>query len=316
MTQGLWGPLDRHARRRLELARTVLEDPWELGDIYSVAAWVSFALGRYREAVALAEEGLERTTEAAPGVHLHCLAWQGVALWRLGQWDRVLESLERAMDLLGDRRTTPPAFSFPLLGSAAFVHEARGNRAAAERILLGMRSSARQLEQPHPFLKVFEAEIQLRRGAFQDAQELLTHPYFRGSQRGNYELLQVRSRLIADAGLWDRAPALIQEMRDHASEAELVALPFFADRLEGQAALVAGNSREAVELLARSREGLAGLGARWEAGYVDLSLAEALIASGGRETAGERLRDALEVFQYLGSIRERDRARELLDRLS
>jgi class 3 adenylate cyclase/tetratricopeptide (TPR) repeat protein len=316
MTRGLWGSLEKHVRRRLDLARTVLEDPWELGDIYGVAAWVSYALGRYREAVALAEEGLERTTAAAAGVHLHCLSWQGVALWRLGQWDRVLESFERAMDLLGDRRTMPPAFSFALLGSAVFVYEARGNRAAAERILLAMRSSAKELNRPPPFLNVFDSEIQSRRGSFDDAQKLVTHPYFRVFRGGNYELLQVHSRLVAEAGWWDQAPALIREMRDHAREAELEALPLFADRLEGQAALASGDSARAAELLARSREGLTGLGARWEAACVDLSLGKALAAAGDTDGAAARLREALAVFDEVESINERDRARELLNSLA
>jgi ATP/maltotriose-dependent transcriptional regulator MalT len=179
-----------------------------------------------------------------------------------------------------------------------------------------MRSSAGKLERPPPFLNVFEAEIQLQRGAFEDAQELLTHPYFRVFHGGNYELLQVRSRLVAEAGWWDGAPALIQEMRDHAREAQLEALPLFADRLEGQAALASGDSARAAELLARSREGLTGLGARWEAACVDLSLGQALAATGDTEGAAARVREALAVFDEVQSIDERERARELLSSLA
>lgn len=321
MTQGLYGPLEKHVRRRLELATTVLEDPWELGDIYGVSAWVSFALGKYRQTVDLANEGLRRTTMDAPGVALHCLSWRSIANFRLGEWDSVQEDFELAMELLGDRRTTPPVFSFTLLGASAIIHEARGNPAAADRILLVMESSTENRQaRPLAALNWCRSELLTRRGAFDEAFAAVDHPYLTQIFRaGLYELLQVKSRIVAEAGWWDRAPGLIEEMRGHAGEAGLVSLPFFADRLEGQAALAAGDGRTAVELLARSRHGLDGLGAQWEAARVDLSLAEAestTSTTGQRESATVRLRSALELFDKLGSLRERDRARELLDGLA
>jgi class 3 adenylate cyclase/tetratricopeptide (TPR) repeat protein len=315
ITQGLYGQIERLLRRRIDLATTVLEDPWELGDIYNMASWVAFALGRYREVVQLAEQGLKRTTMDAPGPGLACVSWKGIARWRLGEWDGVHEGIEDALALLGDRRTTPPGFSFPIFGASAFVHEARGNPGAADRILLEMRSSAQnRQDRPPPWLNMFEAEVLTRRGAYDEALALLDHPYLGKIFRGDlYEVLQIRSRIVAETESWDRAPALVEEMRAHAREGELLALPFFADRLEGQASLAAGDARKAVELLVRSREGLDGLGAQWEAARVDLSLVEAEAATGDRETATSRMRKALNVFDKLGSLRERDRARELLE---
>lgn len=131
-----------------------------------------------------------------------------------------------------------------------------------------------------------------------------------------YELLQTKSHIIAEAEWWEQAPALVEHMRSYARKAGLVALPFFADRLEGQAALAGGDATKAVELLARSRDGLAGLGALWEAARVDLSLAEAETATGDREGATMRLRRAFDVFDRLGSLRERDRAGKLLEGLT
>jgi class 3 adenylate cyclase len=318
ITEGLYGPIEPLVRRRLDLAATVLEDPWELGDIYNMAAWTAFARGRYRGAVQLSAEGLKRTTMDAPRIALACLCWRGIAHWRLGEWDRVQKDFDLAMDHLGDRRSTPPGFSFTLLGASVFVHEARGNRAAADRILLVMASSAEnRQDRPPAWLNLSKAEVLTRRGAFDEALAVLDHPYLGQIFRGDlYEVLQVRSRVVSEAGWWERAPALVEEMRAHAHEADLIALPFFADRLEGQAALAAGDAAGAAELLARSREGLAGLGARWEAARVDLSLAEAQEASGDRGAATIRLREALSLFEEIGSIRERDRARKMLDRLA
>jgi hypothetical protein len=222
------------------------------------------------------------------------------------------------MELLGDRRTTPPAFSFTLLGASALVHEARGNPAAADRILLAMESSVEDRQNRPPLALTWcRAELMTRRGALGDALALLDQTQLaQWSLIALYELLQTKSHIIAEAGWWEQAPALVEHMRAHAREAGLVALPFFADRLEGQAALAGGDNTKAVELLARSRDGLAGLGAQWEAARVDLSLAEAETATGDRDGATMRLRTAFDVFDRLGSLRERDRARELLDGLA
>lgn len=179
-----------------------------------------------------------------------------------------------------------------------------------------MKSSAQgRQDQPPVWLLLSEAEILNRRGAFDEARTVVNHPLlvdvFRG---GYYEALQILSRILADSGRWEDAPLLIERMRAHAEEGEFIALPYFTDRLEGQAALASGDADGAVELLTSSSEGLADLSARWEAASVDLSLSQALAASGHEEAAAARLDQASKVFEELGSIRERDRARELLDR--
>jgi hypothetical protein len=88
-----------------------------------------------------------------------------------------------------------------------------------------------------------------------------------------------------------------------------------ADRLEGRAALAAGDADRAVELLARARDGLAGLGARWEAACTELPLAESLLQAGRRGEAAELLPAALALFDQLGSVLELARTRELLAKL-
>ena len=96
-------------------------------------------------------------------------------------------------------------------------------------------------------------------------------------------------------------------------EAELLALPLFADRLQGRAALASGDPAGAIEPLTRARDGFASLGARWEAAVSALSLGEAFVAAGDPERARPELASALTVFDELGSVREIARARSALN---
>jgi hypothetical protein len=155
----------------------------------------------------------------------------------------------------------------------------------------------------------------VRRGEFAEAQELLDTND--ASPLGvNIGLgLDARCALVAEQGAWEETEKVLARARAHAEEAGLLALPLVADRLEGRAALVAGDADRAVELLARARDGLAGLGARWEVACTELPLAEALLETGRRGEAAELLPAALALFDQLGSVLEQERARELLTKL-
>src|SRR5205807_1823567 len=111
----------------------------------------------------------------------------------------------------------------------------------------------------------------------------------------------------------ERAPETIARARAHAEEAELLALPLFADRLQGRAALASGDTAGAIDPLVRARDGFASLGARWEAAVSALSLGEAFVAAGDPEGARPELASALTVFDELGSVREIARARAALN---
>jgi hypothetical protein len=70
-----------------------------------------------------------------------------------------------------------------------------------------------------------------------------------------------------------------------------------------------------VDLLSRSADGFAALGARWEEAWSRLLLAEAL--AGVDNVAAEReLRAALPVFDRLGSVQEAERARAALEQIA
>src|SRR5262249_48326900 len=75
----------------------------------------------------------------------------------------------------------------------------------------------------------------------------------------------------------DEAPALVGGARAEADVGEQLALPFFADRLEGLAAAAAGDALQARKLLGRSAEGFAALEARWEEAWSRLVLSEAFV---------------------------------------
>jgi hypothetical protein len=90
------------------------------------------------------------------------------------------------------------------------------------------------------------------------------------------------------------------------------ALPLHADRLDGRAALAAGDAEAAVPLLERSSRGFVRLSAAWEAALSDLALGEALTAVGRGDDARSAVQRAAEVFERLRVPRELERARTLL----
>ena len=111
-------------------------------------------------------------------------------------------------------------------------------------------------------------------------------------------------------------PGVVDASRAHAEEAELLALPCFADRLEGLAARAWDDRAHASELLARALGGFTELGAGWEAARTALALAEVLADDGREEAAWELLAGARPVLDRLRSERESSLAQDLAERLS
>jgi len=312
--RGLYGQWRRLIERRLELAGS-LADPIELGDIYAMAAWCSYHIGWYRQAEGYADKGVEATLAAAPSWALFCLDWRAVARCRLGEWDAVLEDVSLIGDLLGDRKGQPPGYVSDHLGAAAFVHEARGDPGGADRLLEVIGWLESEEERPSAGLAVWKALLLARRGRFEEAHaalelpETLWHGYARGS------VLEARCEVLAGQGAWEQARGVVAEARRHANEAELLALPWYADRLEGLAALARGHVGQAVDSLARALAGFKALEAGWEAARSALALAEALTGSGSTGPARQALAEALPTLERLRSVHELARAQELAGRL-
>ena len=312
--RGLYGPWNRLAERRLDLADS-LTDPTELGDIYAMASWCAYHIGRYRDAERYADRGVEATLATAPNWALYCLDWRAVARCRLGEWEAFFGDVSLIADLLGDRRGQPPGFASDHLGAAAFVHEIRGDSTDADRILEVVRWLEREEERPSAGLAVWKSLFLARRGAFDEARVALDLPHtlWHGYARGI--VLEARCEIVAQQEAWDEVPGVVDASRAHALEAELLALSCFADRLEGLSARAADEPQEAERLLARALEGFTRLDAGWESACTALALAEVLADGGHEDRAPELLAGARPVLERLRSVRESSRAEDLAERL-
>ena len=83
----------------------------------------------------------------------------------------------------------------------------------------------------------------------------------------------------------------------------------FADRLAGLARCHDGDIEAGVEILARARDGFLEHGATWEAARTDVAIAEALSDTGLDDGQRDRLANAVDLFERLGSVAELRRAR-------
>jgi class 3 adenylate cyclase/tetratricopeptide (TPR) repeat protein len=307
--RGLHGRNLPMMERRLEIVAP-LTDPWEVGDALQTAADTGLFVGRYRDALRWADEGLERS-RAGPDVWRACLAWRVLARFRLGEWDVALE----------DHRSLEEAPASTRFGSAAYFHvaarscvallyELRGERSASERLVAQAvdETSGTATVRKVPWL----ARVAAHQGSADEAFEWLERSDEIAWALATPGILEARCDVVAELGRWDLAESTVAEARAFAERALVEALPLHADRLEGRAALARGDTAHAVDALTRARAGFGDLEARWEQALSSLCLAEAYRARavGEWRAAAEA---ALRVFDELGSVRELDRARSLLD---
>ena len=128
--RGLYGLAEAANRERLEIARTV-SDPFEVSDTYYTAAWAKLDIGRYEDVVALTDEFIARDTDVEP---IGQLSLSAVARLALGDWDGALADQARVRELIGEEAAVP-RFSTSGYGVETLIHEARGDRAAADAVL-------------------------------------------------------------------------------------------------------------------------------------------------------------------------------------
>jgi hypothetical protein len=189
------------------------------------------------------------------------------------------------------------------------MREARGEHVEADR-QLGVLESIEDVQHTRSATGPGWVALTLaRRREFAEAREWLARLRWR---EGRGLRLEALCDLIAEEGSWHEAPRVVAEAREHAQWAGLLALPFYADRLEGRAALAAGLPEQAAVALTSASEGFAKLEARFEQACSDLSLAKALVAAGRSGMADLRAEQALTVFEELSSLRELGQARALL----
>jgi len=310
--QGLYGPMAQVVERRLELAAD-LADPIELADGYSMAAWAAVHVGRYADALRFADEGLAHARSGTLALTLDCLDWRAVAHARLAEWDGVLEDAGHAEELLGERRENPPGYASDYLAVQALVLEARGDQGEANRLMERIRWLQRAEERPSPGWALWQSRVLARRGMFEDARASLERPEMAALGYGRDYVLEAWCDLLAEEEAWDEAAGVVAGARAHAAVAGLLALPRYADRLEGLAAAASGDHDGAAALLGFSAGGFEELGAVWEAAIARMHLGRVLAGSGRRDEARRPLEAAVTVFDRLRSLRELLSAGELLD---
>jgi class 3 adenylate cyclase len=316
ITLGDYGAVLPLIERRLRLAEE-FDDPWERGDVNDMAAWTAVMVGDYERARTFGDRALEFLQIGTEGLAIHGMSWLAVAELELGHWDRVTDELGPTVErLLGTRIEDPPYFTTNLMGSLAVIEAERGDPRADRHLdlLEGMNRRAKE-SLGRGGVKTWIAWARLARGQVEEAglavEDASTNP-----TGGHLPLLrQVQAEHLAAARSWDRVAAFVDEMRAYGSNAGIMVLPSHLDRLEGRAALEAGDADRAIELLERASAGFVSLSARWEGARTGAFLAEALARRGRDDEARERWTRASVVLAELGATRELERWRPLEERL-
>ncbi len=289
-----------------------LEDPAEVADIFGTMAWLLTHVGDYRRAVEISDSDyLERSRMVAlPSVSNRTkYVFQAVALFRLGDWARFWE-VYRNLDE-GSERDSPITYHpMRTYGIAAYLEEIAGHAAAADALIERMdRSQAKRGSVGVSGGRPWIVQALIRRRGFAEARERLAEvDPVRGLQNRDMTL-EAWADLIAEEGAWAEAAPIVAQAREWAAKTRLRVLPAFADRLEGRAALAAGDTEAGIVLLERARSTLARVDAAWDRARTELMLAEAL-ASAGRP-ADAVAAAALATFSTLAAPVETERARIL-----
>ncbi len=295
---------------------TQLDDPAEIADIYGTVAWQLVHIGDYRRAAELpkGDEGSTFATMIPAVGHRTNYVFHAVARFRLAQWDRFWSAyalLDAAMD--DDR-----PFSYHMMrlyGVAAYLKDVAGDSAAADSLLAKLdRSQASRGHVGVSGARLWVVETLVRRGRLAEARARLGEADpVREVQNRDLDF-EAWAALIAAEGSWDEAPPIVADARVWADTTGLLALPAFADRLEGQAALAAGDVGLGLARLRRARDTSRRLEAAWDRARTELILAAALIEADDRREAADVLTSALSTLTTLEAPRETGRANELMAR--
>jgi hypothetical protein len=301
------------ARRRLELARTA-GDVAELGDSFAVAAWNALYLARFREARDLALEGWELLRTDAPLYATHALSWGAVAAFHLGDWDGLLADFDRVREGLGERAETPISGVARPWAAAAFVHEARGDRSTSDRLLEQVYDIEHDRGSFATHLSPLVAQALILRGELAAARRRLDTVLERDRDRDRPFVLAANAELLLHEERLSELPAAAASLRRTGESSGAAVLAPTADRVEGRAALAAGEQSDALRLLEAAASGFAELEMEVDAAVARLDVAEALVALGREGEAHGMAAAAAETLERVGYLREAARAPTLLSR--
>lgn len=109
--------------------------------------------------------------------------------------------------------------------------------------------------------------------------------------------MEAESELVATAGAWDRVTDLVAEMRRHAEVGDAPSVAVFADRVEGRAAIAAGDADDAARSLERAITGFETLGVPWERALTELDLARVTSAAGRTDESKALVARAAATFE-------------------
>ena len=311
LIDGMYGQQLPYIQRRIDLAPRI-NNPWEVGDIFAMAAWTYANIGHHRRALEYGEEGAFRAADDAEGIRLHNLAWCACAAFHLGDWDRIVDDLFPRVDAILRDRDEPPYFVSHLYGAAQFIFMAREDPRAQEQAEL-----LEEMGTDHPRASVligWLAWIRARSGDATRSLALLERVDAIPSSvfRPHTELM--RAGVYSDLEAFDEAPAFLADARPYAEKAGLVALPAALDALEGRMALAAGDAPTAVAALGRARDRFTELSMPFERARAEVSLAEAMTATDPQQAVAF-LDHATHEAERLGSAFELRRASEIRSRI-
>jgi class 3 adenylate cyclase/tetratricopeptide (TPR) repeat protein len=273
--------------RRAEILPRVTDDI-EVGDFFAMGAWIHWATGEYERALALADEGLDRVRGNAVPLWLFIASWKVLVESRLGRWDGAVEIMAQVNTALGEDREDPPSFTAPAYAVLGMIYARRGEEVASDRLTdlverFGSYVGGRLY--PH------RIRLELARGRV-DAARALPRPenwrVFTG------EALEAEAEVIVARRAWDEAPDAIRDMRAYAAMSPAPTVEAAADRLEGLAAIGAGERDRGLTLLASASDAYGALGCVWDRAVTDLAIAEA-----GGDPSGERAAAAAVTFEAL-----------------
>ncbi|MBA3739574.1 MAG: AAA family ATPase [Chloroflexi bacterium] len=293
-----------------------LDDPAEIADIYGTVAWHLVHMGEYRRAVELPiGEDVGTPGSGLPPIgHRTRYVFHAVGQFRLAQWDRFW-SVYGKLDAAIDHDRPLPYHTMRLYGMAAYLKDVAGDPAAADVIIAELdRSQASRGSVGVSGARLWIAQTLIRRGRFSEARARLAEADPVREVQNRDLTFEAWAELIAAEESWNEAPSIVAAARDWAEKTQLRALPAFADRLEGRAALANGDIERGLDLLRRARATFLRLEAAWERARTEIALADALLDAGRKEEAAEAAGAALATLSRLDAPLEVERAKGLLSR--
>lgn len=311
---GGYGLANTYQLQRLDLVPD-LEDPSEIADIIGTLAWHYVHIGEYRKATEL-----EPTTFTKRfGLNLPLLshrtklAFNAVALYRMGQWTRFWQAFSD-VDARIDHAKAITYHLMRLYAVAAYLHEVAGRHAQADRLIEELdRSQETRGDTGVSSARLWIVEILVRRGSHDGARQRLAvaDP---SRDRQNLDLTyEAWGELLAAEAAWSEAPPIIAAAREWAAHGGLLALPAVADRLEGRMLVASGDPERGVDRLRAARDVFDSLEGAWDRARTDLDLAEALLSLDRKAEAASCAAGALATLDGLEAPGEIARARRLLE---